>query len=168
MMTWCGCWCRSFNAAVCSTRNMPARHCGAVVETLPATGQAQDYPRLFTDAVMVRLSKAIELGPESVGRLSFCGNHGGNRTKHLRQLGFLSCQADIVPSNSEWYLTPYIIGWLTASGCKTWSDQFLPSFASSFFSRLATPVAPRSRARRYQNSAVSGSPCKPCRWESFK
>jgi hypothetical protein len=24
--------------------------------------------------------------------------------------------------------------------------QFLPSFASSFFSRLATPVAPRSRA----------------------
>ena len=31
-------------------------------------------------------------------------------------------------------------------GVQTLSGQFLPCFASSFFSRLATPVAPRSRA----------------------
>jgi len=31
-------------------------------------------------------------------------------------------------------------------GGQTRSGQFLPCFASSFFSRLATPVAPRSRA----------------------
>jgi hypothetical protein len=32
------------------------------------------------------------------------------------------------------------------SGGQAPPGQFLPSFASSFFSRLATPVAPRSRA----------------------
>jgi len=28
------------------------------------------------------LSKEIELGPESVGRLSICENHGGKRASH--------------------------------------------------------------------------------------
>jgi hypothetical protein len=41
-----------------------------------------------------------------------------------------------------------------------------PYFASRPFSRLATPVAPRSRARRYQNTAVPESARKPRRWGS--
>lgn len=41
-----------------------------------------------------------------------------------------------------------------------------PYFASRLFSRLATPVAPRSRARRYQNTALLESPRKPRRWGS--
>jgi alkanesulfonate monooxygenase SsuD/methylene tetrahydromethanopterin reductase-like flavin-dependent oxidoreductase (luciferase family) len=30
MMTWCGCWCPSCNAAACSKRTMPARHCATI------------------------------------------------------------------------------------------------------------------------------------------
>ena len=30
MMMWCGCWCPSCNAAVCSKRTMSARHCATI------------------------------------------------------------------------------------------------------------------------------------------
>src|SRR5271166_4224016 len=37
-------------------------------------------PLINPYALEPTLSKPIELGPESVGRLSICGNHSGNRT----------------------------------------------------------------------------------------
>jgi hypothetical protein len=30
MMMWCGCWCPSYNAAVCFKKTMPARHCATI------------------------------------------------------------------------------------------------------------------------------------------
>ena len=42
------------------------------------------------------LGQGNRIGPESVGILSFCENHSGNRSKPLKQLRFLSRQAGVV------------------------------------------------------------------------
>jgi hypothetical protein len=46
--------------------------------------------------------KEIELGPESFGRLFICENTVVTK-QAIERLGFLSCPADMVPPNSEWY-----------------------------------------------------------------
>jgi hypothetical protein len=47
------------------------------------------------------LGQGNRIGPESVGILSFCENHSGNRSKPLKQLGFLSREAGVFPPNQR-------------------------------------------------------------------
>src|SRR5215470_1676418 len=48
--------------------------------------------------------QANRIDPETVGRLSNCGNHSGRARKQLNQLDFLSRQADMFPPNLREFL----------------------------------------------------------------
>jgi hypothetical protein len=111
-------------------------------------------PRVHTGHVIVVRVRKEEVVPVPVDCRRACCTVPEVRSRHRRSLGLCP------PCTSMHAHDQAALG----VRLKNPSESISPYFASRLFSRLATPVAPRSRARRYQNTAVPESPRKPRRW----